>query len=578
MREVITGFGGQLPRVTSYGLPTNMAARATNAKLVSGEVRGIHSLSTVHDFSDIAITNAFRIPFSPADLWLGFEDPDAVVVRSPLVNDGFKRYYIHEPGLPVRYNTEARIVAGDPAFLLGVPQPGSACAIASIVGGAVPVATRVYTYTFVSAYGEEGPPAAPSAEGTGNDDATWNLDTISAAVPDASERNITLKNIYRTVTAASGNADFYFVAQIPIADTTYADTKTDLEVASLGIVLESTFWFPPEADMEGMTSFPGGVLLGWRDSTVFMTVPYRPHAWNPLYNVSAEFPVVGIGVTGTTAVLATQGKPAAITMTAPENAALQKIEAAEPCLSRGSVVGTPEGVYYASQNGLMFFGTSGFANATQGMITKEEWLAQFAPTTLRACRYQTDYIGLTQPGVGYVISGADQQQGLIELSDLLGASNIQNDIWSGEVYLIANGQVFKWDDATTTEVAWRWATKRFFFPYEINIGAIRLGTQQRYYSLLAVKPDADSLFVATPDAVAGMGAPANTIPALPGWAIFVLRVYRDGGLVLVRYVTDADTIRLPADTKSQDWQFEIWGRYPMAKLEFAETAKELAEV
>ena len=38
-----------------------------------------------------------------------------------------------------------------------------------------------------------------------------------------------------------------------------------------------------------------------------------------------------------------------------------------------------------------------------------------------------------------------------------------------------------------------------------------------------------------------------------------------------------DTIRLPDGYKSDDWQFEIIGTRPLVKLEFAETAKELAE-
>lgn len=579
MREVITNFGGQIPRMTEYGLPTNFAARATNVKLQSGEVRGIHALSLVHDFGDPAIKSVYRIPHVPVDLWLGFADEHGVVVRSPLVNDSFKRYYWHEPGGPVYYNTEARIAAGNTGanapYLLGVPAPANAPDIA-IAGGTGPVADRAYVYTWVTSYGEEGPPSAPAAA-SGNNDGTWTIDNFDTAVPDAAQRDVTHINIYRTVTAATGTAEYYFVAQITLATASYDDNSIDTLVAGIGIVLESTFWFPPEAAMDGIVSFPGGIIIGWRENTIFMTVPFRPHAWSPIFSISVEYPVVGIGVTGNTAVVATQGQPVAVTMTTPDTASQQKIEAPEPCLERGSIVGSPEGVFYASQNGLMMFGPAGFANITKDIISKEEWLTQYLPGQTNACRYQTQYIGLTQPGGGYVLDASDARLGFVELAGLSGASMIQNDVWSGEVFLISAGQVFKWDDAETDERLWRWASKRFLFPYEINIGACRLTTKREHFSALTAKPPADPIGTFTPPVTPGAGVPQEVTGSVPTWAAFLLRVYVDGALTLERYVYNSDTIRLPSGFRSDDWQFEIIGARPLAKFEFAETAKELAE-
>lgn len=582
VRQVITTFNGAIPRATEYALPENVAVFATDCKLNSGEVRGRHSLSLMRVLVNPAARFAVRIPDPPnADVWMEFSSPDTVVIRSPVTNDSFDRYYWHEPGLPLRYNTFARIKAGNPPFLLGVPQPASTVSVVGSGGSGTQV-ERAYTYTFVSAYGEEGPPANPTQVHTWFDDGTWTIAAMDLTVPDAADRNITHKNIYRTVTSATGNADFYFVAQIPLAQASYADTIKDLDVASLGRALPSTFWTPPPSDMQGIVSFPGGIVLGWKDDTVFMSVPYRPHAWPTSFQVAVQQPIVGIGVTGNTAVIGTQGPPHALTMTTPDVASLQKIQAPEPCLSRASVIGSPEGVFYASQNGLMLYGQQGFVNASRNLMTKEEWLSNFRPQMLRACRYQTDYIGIVSSNSGYVINAEVEPMTLVEISNLANMSNIFNDVWTGEVYLLMGGKVWKWDDPLTNEVIWRWCSKRFFMLQEVNFGAARIGTKLHHYTPLEPPPVGAELGVVTLPGTGSDGAAAATDPQfnmnLPNHAHFQLRVYADGKKVFTRDVIGPGTIKLPSGFKSQDWQFEIIGRIPMAKFEFAETAKELSQV
>lgn len=564
-----------MPRLTPFGLPDQMAVRATNCKLNSGEVRGINALATLHDFGNNAIKKAFRIPGSP-DIWMGFEDPDAVVVRSPVTNDTFKRYYWHEPGGRVYYNTEARIANGDPAFKLGIPQPDQDPTVTPS-GGTGPTVTRAYVYTFVSAYGEEGPPSNPITN-SGNNDGTWAIANLDTTPSEAADRNITHKNIYRTVTSITGTADYYLVAQVTLATTSYNDTEIDSIVAGRGQNLLSAQWFEPETDMDGMVGFPNGVLLGWRDSDIFMTVPFRPHAWNPLYTVSVKQPIVGIGVTGNTAVVCTQGPPSAITMNVPEAAALQEIQAPEPCLSRGSIIGTPAGVFYASQNGLMFFGPNGFDNITREILSEDEWERDYNPGELRATRHQTQYIGITQPGTGYVLDSAELRQGFVELANLGSVSNLFDDIWTGEVYLMSNGVVYLWDEPQSAQLVWRWASKRWLLPYEANVGAVRLtGHKSAFEGLPATPGGSQVAFVTVPPSGGGptMSPPVDP----PTWAGYTLRVYADNKLCYTRHVNKYnETLKLPTGFKSTDWLFEVVGRIPLVKLEWAETAKELAQV
>ena len=93
-----------------------------------------------------------------------------------------------------------------------------------------------------------------------------------------------------------------------------------------------------------------GVLVG--GNNVYMCEAYHFHAWPPQYKYATETPIVGLGVLGQTCVVCTQGYPATVTGIKPASCAFTKATTGEPCLSRGSIVSTPQGVIYSSQNGL----------------------------------------------------------------------------------------------------------------------------------------------------------------------------------------------------------------------------------
>ena len=76
----------------------------------------------------------FDATITSSSLFLEFADPDTTVVKSQVVNDQFKRYYFASPSVLPEYNTTARINAGLPPWVLGIPPP--ACApVVSVQGG-----------------------------------------------------------------------------------------------------------------------------------------------------------------------------------------------------------------------------------------------------------------------------------------------------------------------------------------------------------------------------------------------------------------------------------------------------------
>lgn len=96
----------------------------------------------------------FDSSITGASEWMEFVDPDTDVMRSPVVDDSFDRYYFASPSLPPMYNTRARIEAGQPAWLLGVPAPG--CAPAITIDGGGDLVTLGFPNSITAASGTPG--------------------------------------------------------------------------------------------------------------------------------------------------------------------------------------------------------------------------------------------------------------------------------------------------------------------------------------------------------------------------------------------------------------------------------------
>lgn len=509
----------------------------------------------------------------------------ADVVRTSVVGDTYERFYWAQPGSVPLYNTKTRIVAGNSGanapFYLGIPTPGYTPTL-SVAGGSGTNVTRAYVVTYVSAYGEEGPPS-PAVTVTGFSNGTWNLGVT--AYTDAN-RNITKQRIYRTITSSQGLTTYFQVAEVNNTTATYADTATDTTV-SANQQLQSTLWSGPPSDLEGWVSMPNGIIAGWREKEVWFCEPYRPHAWPSSYALSTEFNIVGMGVYGQTLIVCTEGFPTAITGINPASMTMAKVSTFEPCMSRGSIVSAPEGVYYASPNGLILAAQGLFTNVTKKYITKDRWQDLLNLPTLRAAHVgsgwlafggvrsgcfqstafytsafeQTDYTGSYQglfvdPSSGNAIT---------TMSSSLPVTNVQSDPWSGEVFFLVDGKV-KWFDFQSinrVSAPYLWRSKQFQGNKIDNFSAVKV-----YFQV----PQGITW---TPS-----GARNNTLVQTLGAGQYGLfRIYADGDLIATREIrTSGEMFRLPSGFKANFWQFEIEARVNVTSVQLATSAKELANV
>lgn len=605
----LEGFQGIIPRMSDRLLPPMAATTARNTKLLQGELRGFRAPREIADLSYLytEIQRVFRVVdpggYGYGDTWLAFDSKNVDVVRSPIVNDAYDRYYWAGDGRP-KYNTGPRIHADLPEYFLGVPTPANDPNVTPPVGSAE---TRAYVYTFVSQWGEEGPPSPPQLA-TGSDTGSWSLSHMDTTVPDSSSRAITHKRIYRTV-PTEDSAVFFLVDTIPLSQSTYTDTSTNEEVAA-NSVLESTSWIEPPTDLEGWVVMPNGYLVGWVGRRLVFSEPYRPHAWPAEYELSTEFPIKGLVVWGSTLIIGTESQPYMGQGVHPASFTMQKMDAVEPCLSRRGMVATVAGAYYPSINGLVLINGAGVQVVTQDILTKEEWAA-YNPADIFAAQLGLQYIAFNSESFGFVFNPTEPTTKLVELDRFDNVSGIETDRYSGNVLLIRDNRVWDWDPEDAERLYWRWKSKVFQTPKPINFGAIRINFETDDNDITTdiltyYQPFNTSRFAAGPLNTLGghcLCGPAQGIDLVPGWTEPEIRMPLGGsllypinqmlfqvpavrftvycgkrGVILDTVINDERIVRLPAGFKSDLWQFELISNTIVYSVQIAETAKGLAAV
>lgn len=687
--------------------------------------------------------------------WMEFTDPDTNVIKSPLVNDQWNRYYFASPSTMPSYNTYDRIVAGSPAWLLGVPPPGCAPVLSvagggnnltlgnpdtfgpdvfltgnivyltkvthngdtqiqdvqfnlsstagvtdtttkfaaviyednnnapgfllntgqivtgvttsnnistflnptgltnntpywigfiidtqnTFAGGAVsgvsftetftngPPATapaasatggiqiwgdfitsdivesRSYVYTWVSRYGEEGPPSPPALlDGWSN--GVWTVGLWTPPPDDLGVlRDLTNINIYRTVTSVGGTAVFFFVATVPIGTVSYTDTNPGSTVA-LNDQLPSTNWFPPPANLQGLVALQNGMVAGFIGTEVWISDPYRPHAWPPVNVLTVDYPIVGLGVTNGALVACTNATAYVISGNAPDQMTQQKCSLPNPCLSRGSIIGNDQSVTYMSPNGLIQVTAAGVAtNTTDLWITREKWQQLTPQKYARAIHLASCYycLGSVSPpsvspvDVSYAQSGftieLDQDNtsftiwpqpgghrlgfNVLNSPTTFNIANVITDPWTGTGMLISNGKVYYFDfsNSNPTYLPYRWTSKI----YQQNV--------KRNYEAMKV-------FFTVPVTTPTQNADPNTAVAsdsswdtLQDGQYGILRTFVDidgtGNMTLIdcREIRGSGQIlRVVDGFKAEQWQWQIDARVIISNVQIATTAKELAGV
>ena len=219
----LTTFSGIAPKLSARLLADDIGQEAKDVNLDSGVLSPVKDNSNVQQITD-GRTSAYKYDFAGSSYYLQFTN-DVDVVPGPVADDAFDRLYWTGNNFPQMASSTEIITAGGSGdfprnfFRLGIPAPVNA-PTTSITSGSDDGTTlqfsTSYVYTFVSAFGEEGPPSPASTVLTKVDAQTVTISGMDTSTS-KSNTNLSKKRIYRSNTG-SNTTNFQFVKEVTLAE------------------------------------------------------------------------------------------------------------------------------------------------------------------------------------------------------------------------------------------------------------------------------------------------------------------------------------------------------------------------
>lgn len=250
------------------------------------------------------------------------------------------------------------------------------------------VDSRFYIVALVTDWGEESEPSPTTAmiEVDANDTVEV-LRPLLLTGETYHERHIAKWRLYRSNTSGTAAA-WQLVAELGMEIHGFVDDKPSSELDSLQP--QFTWAAPPYRQdgqheglikptmgknpyLRGLRGMPNGMMAGFLDNTVAFCEPYVPYAWPYEYQVTTEFPVVGLGVFGQTLFVGTTGNPYFVSGAHSASMSAVKLDSNQSCASARSIIAVQGGVLYASPDGLCLASHAGVQNITGQLIAREDW-------------------------------------------------------------------------------------------------------------------------------------------------------------------------------------------------------------
>lgn len=541
------GFAGENRAIEAKLLPEAVGTVSRNQKPGRGDLRPWKTATSVATVaSDTGtIYRMGRDVASDSNYWLTWSGV-VHAARGFDVADTTERTYYTGDGAPkVTDNTVALASAPYPTSNrpLGIPAPTTAL-IVGATGGTETATTETYyyTYTFVNDWGWESAAAPVSNAISRKTDATGTITNFGTAP--AGNYNINRIRIYRTQSGASGSTEFYYLAEVPYGTISTEDTNQDL-----GEIIPSVNWLPAPGIPQGgannatednltfLTPLWNGMMAGICGNSVRFCETNLPYAWPKSYDaVPPDGKAVGLGVYGQSLLVLTTNRPMVLAGSSPDSMDQQPLDLPQGCVSSRSIVSMGNGVAWASEDGLCWYGAGGAKILTAGLMMREDWQA-LVPSSIIGKMYEGLYFGSYDDGTGrkgFFIDPSNPT-GLYFMD--VGYSAMYFDELRDQLYVLDGTSVKKWDTGTPMTVRFR--SKMFRTPRPINFGAAEVTASE--YPL-------------------------------------TFRLYGDGVLRHTQTVTQQSPFRLPSGFLAQQWQIELEGGVAIQGAAVASSISELATV
>jgi len=532
-------FGGIKPIISARMLGANEAQTALNAKLVSGSLLPMKGATTLQALQSSNPATIFRYGTSSTETnyWLEFAQ-ETDVMRSPIAQDQYDRlYWTNGSGVP-RYASNSMILqAGSGAYprasyQLGIPAPTTAPTLSSTTAPATSDTpeTRTYVTTYVSAYGEEGPPSPAANLVTIKPDTSV---TLTLPGNPSGSYNITLVRIYRS-SAVGSSAQFQFVDEVPVANGSYTDSKLQ---SALGEVLPSTDWVAPPAGLKGLRLMANGAAVGFVGKTLYFSEPYLPHAWPHEYPI--DYDIIGIATYGQYVAVITTSFPYLFNGIDPAAMSSSKLPLPQAGTSKRSIIETGNGVLYSSPDGMVEIGTTNDV-VTRGIFSREQWQA-YNPSSIEAYTYNGRIHCFYNNGTRGVLVFDFMGQGAVLTTNDVNTTTAVTagfyDATTDKLYLAQGGNIVRFDQGSNQTYTWKSKQFRMEYPHNFGFGQV---TAYQY--------------------------PVT------------FKLYADGVLKMTKTVQNNNQFRLPSGFRAYEWAFQLEGTSEVIEAAIADSTAELKQV
>ena len=393
------------------------------------------------------------------------------------------------------------------------------------------------------------------------------------------------KVIYRQVGA---NENFFRVAEIPVANTTYNDTIPGSALEEELPTLNSSI---PPKNLHSFRALANGCFAGLADNELCFSETSKPYSW-PLSNRYAfAGKGVGLSVVDNSVIVLTDTKPIVATATVPEAVSMADLPTYAPCVSKLSIADVGEGCLYAGHDGLYLATPAGVRNATNLLYRFDEW-TQLVPETFKATFFDQRYYAMHDfadgsPSRIFELDLAEPDS-VLQIDERV--DNLYTNPWDGKMYAAKDQKIYEWDSDDANRYTTFWQSLKYQQPTPINYGCAQVFAE--YGEITPINTsirDANTLLLALARNARGClnGAPVNSfavngsnVQRVPAQTMRQVQftLLADDVPVYTTAVASSNPFRLPSGFRSEIYGFQISSSVKVHTVGVAQTMDELKKM
>jgi len=348
------------------------------------------------------------------------------------------------------------------------------------------VETRAYVFTDQNTWDEEGGPSPVSLiSPTYMQDVQVVMETSNFTGYKPRKQS----NVYRTYGGSQ-----YIKASSLVGDGNYIFKDEARTVQSgTGTSLPSLTWVPPPDPLSGLVLAPNGWFAAFKANTLYMSEPYRPHAWP--YSMAFPKTITGICVSSQVIVVTTMEATYVVTGPHPHSATSMRLPIPAGGISQKSMCAVEGGVAFLSNDGIvMVEGSQASLDINKRYFTREVWRNLFGdvlPSMMLA--YHDGCIvvvnsdtgpPLNLPAKGFVLD-LDDAGGAMTRYNFPHTAMLRLSLFD-TLYFAEAGRIYRFREGIPLTAEWE--SKQFITPdyTKLGIGFARMsGAGQIFVNLYA---------------------------------------------------------------------------------------------